>query len=235
MGLESIIPNTIGSLIAYCIIKIGRYMISSDKHHVSYKLVKGVYIFGFVFLFIFFGYSLFRAEGVEKITPIVFLIISTTAALYTIIKKPYKEPTIPTANRLSRKKGDENTDIVKWKKIIGEVFYCLEYYARWYGNVGSGNLNDMKEAYDALQRSAHRLIVSANTLNCPINQSRVKETKALLLGISNTLIDGDILIMQKKHGYVLNQEESETRRRQSKENRKNAERIKHLLQCAKKT
>ena len=118
----------------------------------------------------------------------------------------------------------------EWKKIVGEVFYCLEYYARWYGNIGSGRINDMKKAYNALQQSAHRMTASANTLNCHIDQSRVGEARALLLGISNTLIDGDILVMQKKHGYVLNHEESEARRRQSLENRENAERIKRLLQ-----
>ena len=93
----------------------------------------------------------------------------------------------------------------------------------------------MKEAYDAFQQSAHRLIVSTNTTNCSIDRSRVEEAKALLLGISNSLIDGNILVMQKNHGYVLNQEESETRRKQSKENRENAKRIKRLLQCTKTT
>ena len=135
-----------------------------------------------------------------------------------------------------RRKIDHNlnADIDEWKKIISEVFYCLEHYARWYGNIGSGNLNDMRKAYDALQQSAHRLIACANTLNYPIDRSRVEEAKALLLGISNTLIDGNILIMQRNHGYVLEPEESGARRIQSKENRENADRIKRLLQCAKK-
>jgi hypothetical protein len=79
------------------------------------------------------------------------------------------------------------------------------------------------------------MTTSVNSLNCPIDQSIVDEVKTLLLGISNSLIDGNILVMQKNHGYVLNQEESEARRRQSKENRENAERIKRLLQCAKTT
>ena len=123
MDLESIIQNIIGSLIAYCIIRIGKYMISSDKYHASYKLAKRVYIFGFGFLFIFFGFSLFRSEGAEKIIPIVFLIISTIVALYTIIKKPYKESIISVAgldNELSLE-IDYNLKSLQdfWEKLQG--------------------------------------------------------------------------------------------------------------------
>ena len=137
---------------------------------------------------------------------------------------------IPSWHELFGRNKDENPDIDEWKKIISEVFYCLEHYARWYGHIGSGHRNDMDKAYDALQQSAHRLIANANTLNCPIDRSRVEEAKALLLGISNTLIDGNILVMQQNREYVSNSEEIGARRKQSRENRENAERIKSLLE-----
>jgi hypothetical protein len=117
----------------------------------------------------------------------------------------------------------------KWKKSIREISYCLGYYARWYGNIGSGHLNDMKKAYDALQQCAHRLVASAQAMDYPISRSHVEEIKKLLIGISNTLIDGNILYMQQNPGYVPDPEESRVRRIQSRENLENAERIKHLL------
>jgi hypothetical protein len=105
----------------------------------------------------------------------------------------------------------------------------LGYYARWYGNIGSGHLNDMKKAYDALQQCAHRLIASAQALDYPISRSHVEEIKKLLIGISNTLIDGNILYMQQNPSYVPASEESRGRRIQSRENLENAERIRYLL------
>lgn len=120
----------------------------------------------------------------------------------------------------------------EWKKSISEASYCLGYYARWYGNIGSGHLNDMKKAYDALQQCAHRLVDSAQAMDYPISRSHIEEIKKFLIGISNTLIDGNILYMQQNRGYVSDPEESEVRRRQSRENRENAERIKRLLELS---
>lgn len=118
----------------------------------------------------------------------------------------------------------------EWKRIISKVFYCLDYYARWYGNLGSGHLEDMKKAYEALQQCAHRLVASAQAMDYPIGRSQVEEARALLIGISNNIIDGDILYMQQNPGYVPDSEEIIARRKQSKENRQNAEKVKRLLE-----
>jgi hypothetical protein len=167
------------------------------------------------------------STGVDRYEPALAIFGLLTLVFFAVFG-------IPSWHELFGRNKDENPDIDEWKKIISEVFYCLEHCARWYGNIGSGRLNDMKKAYDALQQSAHRLIASANTLNCPIDRSRVEEAKALLLGISNTLIDGNILAMQQNRGYVSDPEESEARRRQSRENRENAEKIKRLLGLSQK-
>ena len=117
----------------------------------------------------------------------------------------------------------------EWKKIIREISYCLHHYAKWYGQLGSGQLDDMKKAYEALQECASRLVASVDAQDCPIDPSSVEEAKALLIGISNTLIDGDILYMQQNPGYVPAPAESQARRKQSRENRQHAESIKRLL------
>ena len=114
-------------------------------------------------------------------------------------------------------------------KIIREISHCLHHYAKWYGQLGSGQFDDMKKAYEALQQCASRLVASVHAQDCPIDSSRVEEANALLIGISNTLIDGDILYMQRNAKYIQDPEESEARRRQSRENRQHAESIKRLL------
>jgi hypothetical protein len=87
----------------------------------------------------------------------------------------------------------------------------------------------MKKAYEALQQCASRLVASVHTQDCPIDSSRVEEAKALLIGISNTLIDGDILYMQQTPGHISDPETRKARKTQERENRQNAERIKSLL------
>ena len=87
----------------------------------------------------------------------------------------------------------------------------------------------MKKAYDALQQCAHRLVASAQAMDYPISRSHVEEITKFLIGISNTLIDGNILYMQKNPCYVPAPEEIRVCRIQSRENLENAERIKHLL------
>jgi hypothetical protein len=123
--------------------------------------------------------------------------------------------------------GTPQTD--EWKTITREISYCLHHYAKWYGQLGSGHFDDMKRAYEALQQCASRLVASVHAQDCLIDSSRVEEAKALLISISNTLIDGDILYMQQNPGYISDLETRKARKTQGRENRQNAERIKSLL------
>ncbi|SRR6266498_1535475 len=116
----------------------------------------------------------------------------------------------------------------EWKSIRAEIAYCLRHYARWYGNLGSGHLEEKEKAYHALQHCAS-LLAQAAAQDSSLDRSRVEEAKNLLTGISNTLIDGDILDMQKNPLYMEHLEETMARIIQSRENRQNAERIKNLL------
>lgn len=50
----------------------------------------------------------------------------------------------------------------EWRNIIREISYCLHHYAKWYGQLGSGHLDDMQKAYEALQQCASRLAASVH-------------------------------------------------------------------------
>lgn len=114
----------------------------------------------------------------------------------------------------------------EWNRIRGEIASCLAYYARWYGNIGSGHLNDMQKAYDALHQCASRL---EQVMDCPIDRSLVKEAMQLLRGIANTLIDGDIRYRKLHPESKSDLETIQAHREQLRENRQNAEKVKGLL------
>ena len=101
MSVENFISSVIGSLLANFIIIVGKHMSLYDKYRTNYNLVKKVYIFGFFSMFMIFGFFLFRSEGIEKIIPIVFLVISTIAALCII--KTNKKPQVQTIESFKNK------------------------------------------------------------------------------------------------------------------------------------
>ena len=91
MNLEGFLLNVTYGIGTHFIIIFGEYMSLSNKNRTNYELAKKVYIFGFVFMFAVFGFSLFQAKGLDKITPAIFLTISMIAGLYVVIKNPYRK------------------------------------------------------------------------------------------------------------------------------------------------
>ena len=111
MSVENFISSVIGSLLANFIIIVGKQMSLYDKYRTNYNLVKKVYIFGFFSMFMIFGFFLFRSEGIEKIIPIVFLVISTIVALCII--KTNKKPQVQTNESFKNKPKKLRTTAVQ--------------------------------------------------------------------------------------------------------------------------
>ena len=62
--------------------------------------------------------------------------------------------------------------MAEWRTIIREISYCLHHYAKWYGQLGSGQFDDIKKAYNALQQCASRvpggkLMITAREIEDP--------------------------------------------------------------------
>jgi len=137
MSLEGFLLNITYGIGTHFIIIIGEYMSLSEKNRTNYELAKKVYIFGFIFMFVVFGFSLFQAKGLDKIIPAIFLVISMIAVLYVIIKNPYRKlfsKTLIMENSTYDKAYNET-----YKNFTNQLSYAIGRYKGYVSNLAPEN------------------------------------------------------------------------------------------------
>ncbi len=85
-------------------------------------------------------------------------------------------------------------------KAVGQIGYCLIFFAPWYANPGNGQPNDMDKASAALRECASRLVATSNAIRSYRLFERVglippwenvEEATGHLIRISNSIFSGN--------------------------------------------